>query len=168
MIGHLLRNIVDYWPVYASICGSLAAIVVFIKNLLSVKKLRLEIRKLKIEGKLKDKNSSEIIRKATLKEVEKFGKKYPRHISYLIRPSPSVYMFKRLGNITIALLSSLCALVILFSRNSIIGSHMVTNVSISIALFIFFGASLTYFLDKYILSKSLILLLNEGRGLTNN
>jgi hypothetical protein len=65
----VIRILNEYWGVVCSLCAIISAIVVFYINLLSVRKLRLEIEKLK-ESKKDEKRR---IIQATMDEIEKYG-----------------------------------------------------------------------------------------------
>ena len=66
------------WPYVASMLGASLAIVSFVKNLLTIKKLYLEVQKLKSENRSKNDERYKIIQKATNEEVERYSKKFPR------------------------------------------------------------------------------------------
>jgi hypothetical protein len=76
----LWEFITQYWHYVASVLGAFLAILSFAKNLLIIKKLNLEIKKLKSENSSKDDEGYKLIQKATNEEIEKYSKKFPRKV----------------------------------------------------------------------------------------
>lgn len=74
----ILTKLQEIWPFLIAAAGMLAATVIFVKNLLSVKKLQLEIANLK-EGQQKD----SIIKEPSITEIERYGSAIKRWNSTL-------------------------------------------------------------------------------------
>lgn len=69
---------ISYWPYIASVLGAALGIASFLKNVLTINKLYLEVKKLKSEAESKKEEEYKIIQKATEEEIKKYGKRYPR------------------------------------------------------------------------------------------
>jgi hypothetical protein len=143
----MLELVSQYWPIGTVVAGSIAAIAVFIRNILEIQQLRLQIRKLKSRDAGPSKEREELIRLATLDEIEKCSRKYPDPYKGAYPPRSNVtslviYGYLRVAWVWSAGVTVLCVLFQIF-----FGQAIVIDVLASIALFVLTASSTTILLD---------------------
>jgi len=140
------------WGIIVSVSASVTAISVFIKNILSIQKLRLEIRKLKTENESSKSEKISLIREASMEEIEKYNSKYRGRFGVMHAFPPGVIetIIDNLGKVPSTSLLSSILLVFLIMIDS---DAMAMNLLSAAALFVFTASSLTFLLDKTITSR---------------
>ena len=154
------------WGAIVSFSAAWAAASVFIRNVLTIQKLRLEIRKLKSVEKTENANKEKLLRQATREEVEKYGRKYSRNLIGFSPPSRQQMPIEQSGVVPLAGVLSLTLFGLYVILATFIESAWFLELLISVAIFLFTWATVTFVLNRLLLSLWLSCLDNESERLS--